>query len=209
MTTTCPRQNRVQPTGDILRHPTRGSLMGNRGILHDTSAHSHGALTHRRWQHKAWVCCVLSFKGRRRTLMAANRYTELFFHDEAVALAAGHRPCAECRRADHKAYLAAAGHTGSAPAFDKHLHAARAIPRKFEQNRAQMDAQNLPDATFVLLFDQPALLIGDMALPFTPEGYAAPIKRPQGRVTVLTPAPSITALLGGFRPSLRLPANLR
>ncbi|MBO9408742.1 hypothetical protein J7399_15005 [Shimia sp. R9_1] len=203
-----PRQNRVLPTGEILRHRARGNLMGNRGILHDTEAHDHGALTHRRWQHKAWVCCVLSFKNRRRTLMAPHRYTELFFHDEAVALAAGHRPCAECRRADHKAYFAAAGHTGSAPAFDQHLHAARAIPRKFLQNRPLMAVADLPDTTFVLDGERPLMLMADMALPFSSDGYGAPIKRPQGTLPVLTPAPSILALRGGFAPQLHLPDSL-
>lgn len=199
-----PRQNRVLPTGEILRHPARGSLMGNRGILHDTDAHDHGGLSHRRWQHKAWVCCVLSFKNRRRTLMAPHRYTELFFHDEAVALAAGHRPCAECRRADHKAFLAAAGHTGSAPEFDKILHAARAIPRKFQQKRPLMEVSDLPDASFILHDCGPMMLMADMALPFGPKGYGAPIKRPQGQLPVLTPAPTLTALHAGFRPRLCL-----
>lgn len=201
-----PRQNRVQPDGTILAHPARGAFMGNRGILHDQHAHAHGELTHRRWRHKAWVCCVLSFKNRRRRLMAPNRYTELFFHDEAVALAAGHRPCAECRRADHKAYLAAAGHTGNVPAFDETLHAARAIPRSYAQNRPMAEVSGLPDACFILTESGPALLLGDMALPFTPDGYAAPVKRPSGILPVLTPAPTRIALANGYRPQLRLPA---
>ncbi|WP_299424675.1 hypothetical protein [uncultured Shimia sp.] len=203
-----PRQNRVQPDGQILAHPTRGAFMGNRGILHDASAHQHGQLTHRRWRHKAWVCCVLSFKNRQRQLMARNRYTELFFYDEAVALAAGHRPCAECRRADHKAFLAAADHSGSAPDFDEQLHTARAIPRVYGQNRPLAETASLPDATFILTDTGPALLLDDMALPFTPQGYATPIKRPQGTHPVLTPAPTRIALHNGFRPTLRLPAQL-
>ncbi|WP_294229460.1 hypothetical protein [uncultured Shimia sp.] len=203
-----PRQNRVLPDGQILAHPTRGDFMGNRGILHDTAAHHHGKLTHRRWRHKAWVCCVLSFKNRQRRLMAPNRYTELFFYDEAVALAAGHRPCAECRRADHKAFLAAADHSGSAPGFDEHLHTARAIPRVYGQNRPLAHTRTLPDATFIQMGTGPLLLLGDMALPFTPEGYTAPIKRPHGTFPVLTPEPTRIALHNGFRPVLRLPATL-
>ncbi len=203
-----PRQNRVQPDSQILAHPARGAFMGNRGILHDDTAHMHGTLTHQRWRHKAWVCCALSFKNRRRRLMAPNRYTELFFHDEAVALAAGHRPCAECRRADHKAFLAAADHSGSAPDFDVLLHAARALPRVYGQNRPLADASILPDATFILTDTGPALLLEDMALPFSPEGYAAPVTRPQGTHPVLTPAPTRVALHNGFRPTLRLPAPL-
>ncbi|MCP4205489.1 MAG: hypothetical protein GY767_00375 [Shimia sp.] len=203
-----PRQNRVQPDGQILAHRTRGAVMGNRGVLHDDNAHHHGKLTHRRWRHKAWVCCVLSFKNRQRRLMAPNRYTELFFYDEAVALAAGHRPCAECRRRDHKAFLTAADHSGSAPAFDDKLHTARAIPRIYGQNRQLTDTRTLPDATFILTDTGPTLLLEDMALPFNPDGYAAPIKRPEGLFPVLTPAPTRIALHNGFRPTLRLSATL-
>src|SRR4051794_26424644 len=88
-----PRQNRVTPSGDIITTPERGTLMGNRGVLHDADAR-----IVRRWQGKRWIACVLEFKGRWRPVMAPGRYTELFFLDEATALAAGHRPCAECRR---------------------------------------------------------------------------------------------------------------
>ncbi|MFY0619529.1 hypothetical protein [Shimia sp.] len=203
-----PRQNRVMPTGDIIAHPTRGAVMGNRGILHDDTAHQHGQLTHRRWRHKAWVCCVLAFKDRRRRLMAPNRYTELFFFDEAVAFAAGHRPCAECRRADHRSFLTAAEHRGDTPSFDTELHAARAIPRAYQLRRTLHEAQTLPNASFVLLDAGPALLLDDMALPFTPDGYAAPCKRPEGQIAVLTPAPTLTALRNGFHPQLRLPQDL-
>ena len=109
-----PRQNRVLPTGEIIAHPARGRFMGNRGILHDASGH----LGRSRWKLMGWVTCVLDFKGRQRTVMSPGTYTELFFHDEAVALAAGHRPCAECRRADYRAYRAAAGLPGLAPDFE-------------------------------------------------------------------------------------------
>lgn len=200
-----PRQNRAQPDGQILAHPTRGAFMGNRGILHDTKAHSHGQLTHRRWRHKAWVCCVLSFKNRQRQLMAPNRYTELFFYDEAVALAAGHRPCAECRRADYKAFLTAAEHSGKVAEFDANLHSARAVARTFRQNRPMQAAEELPDATFILTVHGPTILIEDMGLPFVASGYTSPVKRPQGAHPVLTPAPTLLALKNGFRPHLRLP----
>ena len=87
-------QNRVTPFGEIVTSEARGTLMGNRGCLHD----QHRALSGRRWTTRAWVTCLLSFKGRRRQLMRPGHYTELFFLDEATALSAGHRPCAECRR---------------------------------------------------------------------------------------------------------------
>ncbi|MDV4144060.1 hypothetical protein [Shimia sp. FJ5] len=199
-----PLQNRVQPTGEILAHPARGRFMGNRGILHNAGQ----GLSHRRWRHKAWVCCLLSFKSRRRPLMAPGAYTELFFHDEAVALAAGHRPCGECRRADFTAFLDAAGHTGPVSAFDTRLHAARAIPRRFAQRRVEADAASLPDGTFILTGTGPALLWQGALHPFAPDGYRAPRPCPSGRVTCLTPTPTLTALRAGYRPSVALPLPL-
>ena len=86
-----PLQNRVTPGGEIIADPARGTLMGNRGILHDAQQR----LGRVRWRHPNWICCLLAFKGRRREVMTPHRYTELFFLDEATALAAGHRPCCE------------------------------------------------------------------------------------------------------------------
>ena len=195
-----PLQNRVQPTGEILAHPARGSFMGNRGVLHDDNR----LLTNARWRHKAWVCCVTEFKNRRRTLMTPNRYTELFFHDEAVALAAGHRPCGECRRADYLDFLAAAGHTGKIASFDARLHAARAIPRVFQQRRHEAEAQDLPDGAFVLGPDGPSLIWENALYPFSPTGYSTPQRRPQGVVTVLTPRPTLDAIRAGYVPKIVL-----
>lgn len=195
-----PLQNRVQPTGEIIAHPARGLFMGNRGILHEDGQR----LGHRRWRHKAWVTCVLSFKGRRRKLMAPGRYTELFFHDEAVALAAGHRPCAECRRADYAAYRDALRIGGPVAELDGLLHAARAIPRAYAQRRHTAAIGDLPDGVFILSGDRPCLVHGDSLRPFSPAGYGAPLIRPRGEtVTVLTPAPSVEALRGGYRPRLQ------
>lgn len=192
-----PRQNRVQPTGDILALASRGQFMGNRGILHDGS----GQLTKARWRHKAWVCCVTKFKGRKRPLMAPGHYTELFFHDEAVALAAGHRPCGECRRPDFKAYLEAAEHRGKASEFDKVLHDARVIPRIFGQRHHQAEVTDLPDGAFILdETGKPALIWQESLWPFAPSGYGGAVGLPTGVVTVLTPEPSLIALKNGFVP---------
>ncbi|WP_127112265.1 hypothetical protein [Shimia sediminis] len=193
-----PLQNRVQPTGEILAHPARGAFLGNRGVLHDDQRQ----LGKARWKHKAWVCCVTRFKGRRRVPMTPNRYTELFFHDEAVALAAGHRPCCECRRSDFFAFLDAAGHEGKVGAFDAELHAARAVPRVFRQRRHEAMAQDLPDGAFVMTEQGAALISGDAVFPFSPTGYSAAFKRPFGAVTVLTPAPTLTALRNGYLPRI-------
>ena len=98
-----PLQNRVTPDGSIIADAARGSLMGNRGgEMHDGSRR----LTGRRWVSKAWIACVLQYKGRHEVIMAPGHYTQLFFLDEATALAAGHRPCALCRRADWLRFMA-------------------------------------------------------------------------------------------------------
>ena len=94
-----PRQNRVTPFGELIAISERGTLMGNRGVLHDEAG-----TIRRVWQLKRWILCVLMFKDRNRVVMSPGRYTELFFLDEATGLAAGHRPCAECQRARFLAF---------------------------------------------------------------------------------------------------------
>src|SRR5580658_4942381 len=98
-----PLQNRVTPYGDLIATAARGALTGNRGILHDAA----GRLGRARWRHKVWIACLLRFRGRHRPVMQPGRYTHLFFLDEATALAAGHRPCFECRHRDATAFVAA------------------------------------------------------------------------------------------------------
>ena len=88
-----PYQNRVDPWGKIHAVKSRGMFLGNRGVLHNSNKEIVSA-----HKIKGWVTCLLEFKGRQREIMTPNRYTELFFLDEATAFAAGHRPCAECRR---------------------------------------------------------------------------------------------------------------
>ena len=123
-----PLQNRVVPDGSIIAHPGRGTLMGNRGgEMHDSARR----LTGRRWVSKAWIACVLSYKDRHEVIMAPGHYTQLFFLDEATALAAGHRPCALCRRADFLRFMDAwtqvhkLGNRPRAAEVDKSLHAER------------------------------------------------------------------------------------
>jgi hypothetical protein len=196
--TAMPLQNRVLATGEIIAHPARGLFMGNRGSLHD----AHRRLGPARWKHKAWIICALAHKDWHRQLMSPGNYTELFFLDEAVALAAGHRPCALCRRDAYRAYVAAAGHDGSAPALDARLHAERAIPRRFRQRRHVAPVAGLPDGA--ILFDgTPKLALGRTLLPVLPDGYGPPQPRPaSGLVTVLTPPTSLSALGNGYRPTL-------
>lgn len=188
------------PTGEIVAHPWRGTRLGNRGILHRAD----GRLGVSRWKHKAWVLCVLEFKGRQRQVMSPGTYTELFFADDAAGLAAGHRPCGECRRATYEAFrdafAAANGVAPRAPGIDARLHADRLAPRTRAQKRFGAPAESLPDGAFVLWHGQPHLLVGDRALPFAAPGYAAPVKRPAGTVAVLTPRATVAALAEGFRP---------
>ena len=194
-----PLQNRVLPTGEIVADPARGLFMGNRGILHDAT----GQLGPARWRHKNWVCCLLSFKGRRRALMQPGRYTELFFLDEAVALAAGHRPCAECRRADHlrfrEAWALAHGARHRVPEMDAILHKAR-VTRDRWQIRHKAPVEDLPDGAFVLWRDRPHLVQGAGILPFASHGYGRALPRPKGRALVLTPRPTLAVLAAGYAP---------
>jgi hypothetical protein len=170
--------------------------MGNRGILHN----EYKELATARWRHKAWVTCSLSFKNRHREVMSPGTYTELFFLDEAVAFAAGHRPCAECRRDAYKAFRAAAGITGCIKSFDDQLHAQRATARPYRQIRYQSDIAALPVGTFVLSSDGEVHLLGaDHLLPYTAGGYAPAVSRPKHRqVTVLTPRPLVNVLRAGY-----------
>lgn len=197
---TAPLQNRVLPTGQITSHPARGTLTGNRGILHRPD----GTLGTARWRHPNWVCCELHHKGRYHGPMPANGWTALFFLDEAVALAAGHRPCHQCRHADAGRFRAAwdraHGLTASTKDIDRALHAARTT-RARQQIRYQAAADSLPPGTFILT-DTPHLLTRTQALRFTPHGYTHAVPRPCGPVTVLTPAPLTATLAAGYTPRL-------
>jgi hypothetical protein len=162
-----------------------------------------------RWRHPRWIACRLAFKGRRRPVMAPRRYTELFFLDEPTALAAGHRPCCECRREDflrfQAAWRRAFGDDGDARAgeIDRVLHRARVEPRTRRQIRFEAPLDDLPDGAFVLLPDDPTpcLVRGDHLEPWRPGGYGAPRPRRSGSVSVLTPAPTIAVLRAGYVPS--------
>lgn len=205
-----PLQNRVTPFGEIVAHPARGLFMGNRGVLHDGKKRLGAA----RWRMPHWVTCVLEFKGRRRALMTPRRYTELFFLDEAVALAAGHRPCAECRRADYNRFRAAfadahglhrAGGRVYAREMDGVLHPARVERGTRAQIRYRHDMSGLPDGTFVRLDEAPDtafLVLGERLFPYAFDRYGPARPRPSGAVTVLTPAPSVAVLAAGYRPVL-------
>ncbi|MYE00634.1 MAG: hypothetical protein F4Y03_05050 [Alphaproteobacteria bacterium] len=191
-----PLQNRVTPFGDIVATPEHGTMMGNRGILHD----EHRRLGRRRWTNKAWICCLTEFRGRRRQVMAPGRYTELFFLDEAVALAAGHRPCFECRREAAKAYSACWGGNPRASDMDRVLHGERLDGRRRRIHACDIAA--LPDGAFVSRDGAAWLVRGSALLRYTPAGYDSVVARPAGQAELLTPPSTLRALSAGYAPLL-------
>lgn len=171
---------------------------GNRGILHKPD----GTLGTSRWTHKHWLVCDLKHpRGTYHGPMPDRGWSALFFLDEAVALAAGHRPCHYCRRAAYLAWKDAWGTGFDRMAADTALHRAR-VTRTRQQIRFEAEADHLPDGTFVVWDGRAHLVKGPYALPFEPGGYGPLIDRPQGRVTVLTPAPTLEVLRAGYRPVL-------
>jgi hypothetical protein len=209
VTVPIPRQNRVTPFGQIIATPERGTLMGNRGIIHD----SEGRI-HRNWALKRWLLCVLEFLGRRRIVMAPNRYTELFFLDEATGLAAGHRPCAECQRKRYIAYrdawalgncYARRTERPSADEMDNQLHAER-LDSSRSKGTFLAKVGDLPDGVFITRterIDQALLIQGDYLLAWSPGGYSDRVRRRNGDlVSVLTPESTVSAIRAGFVPGV-------
>ena len=179
-----PLQNRVTPLGDLIAHPARGLVYGNRGCLHDADGR-----IRRRSATRRWIACRLEFKGWHRSpLMQPGKFTELFFLDEATAFAAGHRPCALCRREDYNRFLALVEEPG-ADAIDDRLHAERT-------RGPHRPPSTLPDGAFVLDGDEPCLVLGDALLPWTPAGYGP--RRRQRRAALITPPSLVQVLRAGW-----------
>jgi hypothetical protein len=196
-----PLQNRVTPFGELRAVAARGLFMGNRGGRFHTDSRT---LTARRWVSRQWICCVLEFRGRQRDVWG-RFYTELFFLDEPTALAAGHRPCFECRRNDAMAFAETwqvARRLRARPAageMDGVLHAERLHGRAKRLHRRKAD--DLPDGAFVALEDEAFAVRGDVLLRWTPKGYDARKPRPRGAtLDVLTPPAILAVLSAGYRP---------
>jgi hypothetical protein len=206
-----PLQNRVTPEGEIIAAAARGLMMGNRGgPLHDEAK----TLGRRRWVSKQWICCRLDFNGRHREVMTPNRYTELFFLDEATALAAGHRPCFECRRQDAlwfaTLWARASGRDerATAPEMDAVLQAERVGSDGAKVTHRAAFAE-LPSGTFVRFDGRSHLVLGSRLAAWTPEGYVAPYARPQeGDAEVLTPGSIVAVLAAGYCPTLHPSAEI-
>ena len=190
-----PRQNRVTPFGHIIATPERGTYLGNRGVLHD----SEGRIR-RTWQLRRWIVCVLAFKGRKRQVMTPGHYTELFFLDEATAFAAGHRPCALCRREDYNRFLELTGADG-ADEIDLRLHAERLDGNGRRLHRASVT--ELPDGAFVLRSDEPWLVLGGELLRWTPAGYTDR-RAAEGTAEAITPPTLMQVLRSNWEPAVPL-----
>ena len=189
-----PLQNRVTPLGELIADPARGLVYGNRGCLHDERGR-----IRRRYNGKRWIACRLEFRGwHREPLLQPGKFTELFFLDEATAFAAGHRPCALCRREDYNRFTELwrelhPGQTG-ADAIDAQLHAERL------QRRHEAAFEELPDGAFVLVGDDPWLVLDGSLLRWTPAGYAERSQRPtRVRAVAVTPPSSLAVLRAGWR----------
>src|SRR5579863_6891682 len=201
-----PLRNRVTPAGELIATEHRGTMYGNRGVLHNENL----ALV-RRYQVRRWLVCVLEFRGRRRPIMRPHRYTELFFLDEAVALAAGHRPCAECRHAAYQSFRTAWTAARALPAkpaadeIDQVLHWQR---RLVDGARVTYPAllSELPNGVFIV-HDEEFWLVNDGGLyRWTPAGYTDRIDQFDGPAAVLTPRATVEAIQAGYRPLVHLPA---
>jgi hypothetical protein len=202
------RQNRVNPFGELIATPDRGTLMGNRGVLHDAQGR-----IKRPWQLKRWLICVLEFRGRKRSVMRPGHYTELFFLDEATALAAGHRPCAECRRPRFVAFCNAwakgngmpKGSRLSATQIDDQLHAERIATDRCELS-AQVALEELPNGVIITIppeVQTSYLVCRDRLLAWSPAGYGD--ARPRSnhkKVRVLTPKSTVAAIRAAYVPDV-------
>lgn len=212
--------------GDLVAVPLRGAWCGNRGILHvgtDVVRFHAGDL---------WITCALSFKDWRLPQWEPGHFTLLFFHDEAVSLAAGHRPCALCRRPAYDAYRRAIAATaraadppancgkvvdseganpatfpqfagGRAKELNRQLHAERIYPGTHRRRLHQVGWSDVPEGAFVVYDDVPTLVLGDRLVPWSATGYGASVARPAyGDVDVITPPTSLAALHGGYSPQI-------
>jgi hypothetical protein len=202
MTTHRPARNRVSPLGEIIAVRGRGEWMGNRGRLHEGKSGRAARDIVRNHQHKTWITCALSFRGRRVAQWEPNRYTPLFFLDEAVALAAGHRPCAECRRNAYNTFktLWAETHGGALPYakdMDAQLHRERT-----EGSGYHSAWDSLPDGVFVAAHHGPAVVVGDHVAVWDREDniYRNKLPRPRtGTAPVITPRCTVDVIRAGYQ----------
>ena len=202
-----PLQNRVTPSGELVATPHRGLFTGNRGIIHDPATRT---LT-KRWSSPAWLVCVLEFQGRHREVMSQRSWTELFFLDEASALAAGHRPCFHCRRTDANSFRAAWVQGNGvaaigAPDMDHTLHRERLDGRVKRLHPLPCPISALPDGAMLSQGGATYLVRGGQLLRWSWSGYSAAEPEPAAQsphpMMLLTPPSTLNALRAGYRPAL-------
>ncbi|CAN7358731.1 hypothetical protein LJR220_003193 [Bradyrhizobium sp. LjRoot220] len=198
-----PLQNRVTPSGDIVADPHRGLFTGNRGIIHDPATRT---LLKKRWATPAWITCVCEFRGKRRQVMGTRSWTELFFLDEATALAAGHRPCFFCRRDDANRFRAAWQEGNGvvdvrARDIDAVLHRERLEKGQKRLHRLPMPLEKLPDGAMVQAGEESFLIVEGRALRWSMAGYRE-ASDAIGDAMVLTPPSTLRAMGAGYRPVL-------
>jgi hypothetical protein len=191
-----PERNRVTPYGQIIVSPLRGSWMGNRGCIH------RGREIVRRWNSKHWIACALEFKGWVAPKWVPNRWTALFFYDEALVFAAGHRPCALCRRSDYRRYKASVG-LATAEEIDTRLHAERLNGR--EKRTHVMPWREVPVGAYAELDGVAHVVLEESLRPWSDtRGYGDERVRPSSRdAVILTPPLSIRAIVAGYQPQIR------
>ena len=202
-----PLQNRVTPLGDIVADPHRGLFTGNRGIIHDPATKT---LLRKRWSNPAWLTCVCEFRGRRRKVMGGRSWTELFFLDEATALAAGHRPCFYCRRDDANRFRAAWEEGNGiadvlAPDIDAALHRERFASSK-KLHALPMPMEKLPDGAMVQAGEHSYLIVAGKPLRWSFAGYRK-ASEPLSVAMLITPPSTLRALAAGFQPVLHPSAS--
>jgi hypothetical protein len=187
-----PLQNRVTPFGEIVAIPQRGLLTGNRGIIHDPATKT---LLKKRWASKAWLICLLQYKDRRRDVMSGRSWTELFFLDEATALAAGHRPCFFCRRAAAEAFRTTWA-AQTAPQMDAVLHRER-----LRIHTLNSPVEGLPDGAMIAADDRAFVVVSGRPFLWSADGYhpAQAFRHVDG---LITPPSTVAALRAGYRPML-------
>lgn len=203
-----PLQNRITPFGSLIATPERGTLMGNRGCLHNDRKE-----IRRPFQLRRWIICLLEFKGRSRTVMKPGHYTELFFLDEATALAAGHRPCAECQRSRFDLFRETWAKANpeitnqlrpAATVIDAFLHKER-----LNNNLSCDPVRTLPDGTFVTFDEKAAYLVRNgRVLRWTPAGYEIePTRNVSSRARILTPRSIVKTLRAGYPVNVHISAG--
>jgi hypothetical protein len=199
-------QNRVDPSGNIIKTPERGAWLGNRGVLHNDKKE-----IVRPYKIKAWITCVLEFRGRHREVMQPDRWTELFFLDEATAFSAGHRPCFQCRYKDHQRFKEywlkgnpKYGYNMKTPIakIDDIIQSERIAANKSKVTYDEY-LKALPDGTFVSRNDKPYLLKDNKLYPWTPGGYEKPVDLSGSeKLPVLTPRSFVNMFSMGYLPQM-------